>query len=202
MLRLALELSHPPVWRTPLCYVPCCIGTVGRCKRPECADALIALLDRGTALNFLHDSGHAAGVGPSPSGDNPGVGAAQMRRGLPGPTETPCELNKPYFLAWLAEACWKVGQIKEGLHVLGEALALVEQHKECWWEAELYRLKGALLLKQSVPDTKQAKLALAWDLDIARSQQVCPWNTGLVSLAPTMAASGPVYQAAQLLAPI
>ena len=53
---------------------------------------------------------------------------------------------KTYWFALLAEAYGKLGQVEEGLCVLAEALALVDKHEERWWEAELHRLKGELLL--------------------------------------------------------
>src|SRR5262249_41706745 len=52
------------------------------------------------------------------------------------------------FLAWLAEACGKVGQTEEGLTLLAEGLAVVEKTGERMYEAELYRLKGELTLQQ------------------------------------------------------
>ena len=51
-------------------------------------------------------------------------------------------LDGPYFLALLAEAYGKVGQVEEGLTVLAEALAVVDKTGERFYEAELYRLKG------------------------------------------------------------
>jgi predicted negative regulator of RcsB-dependent stress response len=41
-----------------------------------------------------------------------------------------------------------VGQPEAGLRELSEALALVEKTGERWWEAELWRMKGELLLQQ------------------------------------------------------
>ncbi len=41
----------------------------------------------------------------------------------------------------------KVGQTSEGLSILNEALAMVEKSGERFWEPELYRLKGELLMK-------------------------------------------------------
>jgi len=49
----------------------------------------------------------------------------------------------------VAEAYRKVGQGKEGLTLLAEALAVVDKTGERMWEAELYRLKGELTLAQS-----------------------------------------------------
>jgi predicted ATPase len=51
------------------------------------------------------------------------------------------------FLAMLAEACGKIGQPAEGIAVFTEALNAVEQTGERFYEAELYRLKGELLLQ-------------------------------------------------------
>ena len=58
-------------------------------------------------------------------------------------------MNWPWFLALLAEACGKAGQIDEGLRTLDEALAVVQNNEEHLYEAEVYRLKGELLLQQS-----------------------------------------------------
>jgi predicted ATPase len=46
----------------------------------------------------------------------------------------------------LAEAYQTVGQPEPGLRVLAEAVAQVETTEERFWEAEIYRLKGELLL--------------------------------------------------------
>lgn len=42
--------------------------------------------------------------------------------------------------------------LDKGLMALDEALGFVEKHEERWWEAELYRLRGELLLLQGVAD--------------------------------------------------
>jgi hypothetical protein len=52
------------------------------------------------------------------------------------------------MLALLAEAYGRVGQTEEGLRALAEALVAVAKTGECFYEAELYRLKGELMLKQ------------------------------------------------------
>jgi predicted ATPase len=76
-------------------------------------------------------------------------GIAQIRQGLAAHRATGAELSRPYFLALLAEAYGKVGQTKEGLSVLVEALAAVHKNGDRYYEAELYRLKGELTLAQS-----------------------------------------------------
>ena len=51
-----------------------------------------------------------------------------------------------------AEVYGKIGQCDEGLSVLAEALALVKKTGERWLEADLYRIKGELLLGQVISD--------------------------------------------------
>ncbi|HKA52919.1 MAG TPA: hypothetical protein VKJ47_04590, partial [Candidatus Binatia bacterium] len=61
------------------------------------------------------------------------------------------QLNRtPSTLALLAEAYGKVGQIEEGFTLLAEALAVVDKTGARVSEAELYRLKGELILQSGV----------------------------------------------------
>ena len=73
-------------------------------------------------------------------------GLAQMRGGLPAFTATGAALAHPYHLALLAQAHGKNGQPHEGLALLDQALARVDNTGERYYEAELYRLKGELTL--------------------------------------------------------
>jgi predicted ATPase len=74
-------------------------------------------------------------------------GIAQIRQGLAAWQAMRTELTRPTFLAFLAEAYGKVGQVEEGLTALAEALALVNKTGERNNKAELYRLKGMLTLQ-------------------------------------------------------
>ena len=47
----------------------------------------------------------------------------------------------------------------------------MEQHKERWWEAEVYRLRGVLLLKQPGTPPAEAETWLRRALDVARRQE-------------------------------
>ena len=71
----------------------------------------------------------------------------------------------------LAEAYGQAGQPEAGLTVLAEALTLVAATEERWWEAELYRLQGELLLQLPRPDMSQAEACFQQALDVARRQQ-------------------------------
>src|SRR4029453_9199367 len=73
----------------------------------------------------------------------------QMRQGLANYQATGTEVIRPHFLSLLAEALNKTLRVDAGLRVLEEALAVAHSNGECYYQAELYRLKGELLLKQS-----------------------------------------------------
>ncbi len=75
-------------------------------------------------------------------------GIVQMRQGLAASRATGAENWRPHFLTLLAEAYGKAGQAEDGLASLAEALAVVDKTGERFYEAELYRLKGELLLAQ------------------------------------------------------
>jgi predicted ATPase len=71
----------------------------------------------------------------------------------------------------LADVSAQLGHMEDGLQALAEAYTLVEQHEERYWEAEVCRLRGVLLLRQ--PGTLQAE-AETWlqrALDVARRQE-------------------------------
>jgi predicted ATPase len=73
---------------------------------------------------------------------------AQMREGLAALRATGAEVFRPYLLALLAEACGCAGQIEAGLDALAEALVAADQHAERFYEADLHRLNGELLLRK------------------------------------------------------
>jgi predicted ATPase len=75
-------------------------------------------------------------------------GITQMRQGLATLRATGVELFRPYYLALLAEVHGEIGQAEEGMSVLTEALAAVNNRGERQYESELYRLKGELTLQK------------------------------------------------------
>jgi predicted ATPase len=73
-------------------------------------------------------------------------GIMYIQQGLDAYGATRAARDRPYFLALLAEASAQVGQTTKGLEAVTEALATVAKSAVGWWEAELHRLKGELLL--------------------------------------------------------
>ena len=86
-------------------------------------------------------------------------GITQMRQGMAACRAIGTEFGRSSFLALLAEAYGKVGQVEEGLTVLAEALAFVDKTGERVHEAELYRVKGELTLQsRQVEDKSRTSL--------------------------------------------
>jgi predicted ATPase len=146
-------------------------------------------------------------------------GIAQMRKGLAAIQATGAALRQPYYLGLLAEASGPAGDLEGGLAMLTEALALVARTGERWSEAELHRLKGALLLRSkarrlelavSPSDfgycallAEQADASFRQALEVASRQQAKSWELrAATSLGRLWQSQGKRKQALDLLAPI
>jgi len=131
------------------------------------------------------------------------AGMAQVRQGIAANRATGAVLYVPYLCTVLAEVRDHLGHTADGLQALAEAHSLVEQHEECWWEAEIARLQGVLLLRQ--PGTPQAE-AEAWlqrALDVARRQEAKSLELrAAMSLARLWQQQGKCAAARELLAPV
>jgi predicted ATPase len=100
-------------------------------------------------------------------------GVAQMHEGLTTRRAIGATGTDTCYLAMLAEGYGRSGQLEARLTVLAEALAAVDQSGVRFYEAELYRLKGKLLLAQAGKDYKEqeAEACLRQALTVARRQQ-------------------------------
>ena len=134
------------------------------------------------------------------------AGLAQMAQGLEAWQRTGARLYEPYFLALLAAAHGHVGQSAAGLRLLAEALAAVAHTCERWWEAELYRLKGELLMAQrggELPQGEDADACFHQALIVARHQQAKSLELrAAMSLARLWQQQGKRAEAHELLAPV
>jgi DNA-binding winged helix-turn-helix (wHTH) protein/predicted ATPase len=125
-------------------------------------------------------------------------GIARMREGLAALRETEAEVFRPYLLALLAESCAHGGQIEAGLSALGEALIAANRQAERFYEAELHRLQGELLL-QSAGQT-DAEVCFHRALDIAGRQGATALELrAAVSLSRLWLQQDKRHQARQLL---
>jgi DNA-binding winged helix-turn-helix (wHTH) protein/tetratricopeptide (TPR) repeat protein len=96
-------------------------------------------------------------------------GIERMRNGLAALEVTATALVRPHFLGLLAEALAKLGQLDEAWALLDEATTIVSNNGERYYEAELYRLKGELLLKKN--KRADAEQCFKRSLEIAESQK-------------------------------
>jgi DNA-binding winged helix-turn-helix (wHTH) protein/predicted ATPase len=93
-------------------------------------------------------------------------GIAQMRQALVAHSEIRSEIARLHFRAILAEALMKDGQNEEGLAVVDETLSTVLDAGGYYLLAELYRLKGELLLRRQ----SEAEECFLQSIQIARRQ--------------------------------
>jgi predicted ATPase len=149
----------------------------------------------------------------------PEEGIGQTLQGLTAWRDTGAVILVPTFLALLAESYGLAGQPEEGLTVLDEALAIAEANGECWWKAELCRLKGELWLIKATRTgdlgndpgapsgvavaTRQVEVCFRQSLDVARGQQAKSLELrAAMSLGRLWQRRGQRSEARQLLAPI
>src|SRR5215467_6642067 len=130
-------------------------------------------------------------------------GIEQLQQSLKAFRATGAELHRSWFLTLLAEAHGTMGQSEAGLTVLTEALTQAETTGERWYEPELHRLKGALLLQQSSDNQAEAETCFHQAISIAQNQQAKSWELrAATSLSKLWQQQGKCQEAHDLLAPV
>jgi predicted ATPase len=130
-------------------------------------------------------------------------GIAQILQGLTARQATGASPYRASHFALLAWAHGKAGQVEDGLRVVAEALARADSTGDRAYAAELYRLKGELLVQQHPPDPSQAECCFQQALAIARGQQAKSWELrAAVSLSRLWQQQGQVPAAYKLLAEV
>jgi class 3 adenylate cyclase/predicted ATPase len=131
------------------------------------------------------------------------AGITQLRQGLAGWRTTGAKLAGTRWHALLAEAYGLGGRVEEGLAVLSETLAWAAKTGESFWQAELYRLQGALLLRQTIPDELQAEACFHQAVDVARRQGAKTLELrAVMSLCRLWQQQGKRAEARDLLTPV
>jgi predicted ATPase len=99
----------------------------------------------------------------------------------------------------LAEACGETGQPEEGLAALTEVFDPPSKTKVRWFEAELYNLKGELLM-QDHSNAAQAEGCFQRAIESAREQSAKSWELrATTSLARLLARQGQHDEARSML---
>jgi predicted ATPase len=146
---LIVAQTQEPIHAFTLAHVANLIAVVHHLRREE----RLAQERAETARRLSSEYGFAAELGRGTilwgwalAVQGQAEGLVQMHQGLAAYQATGAAVWRPYYLALLAEAYGRGGQSAEGLRLLMEAPAMVDHSGEHWWAAELYRLRGELLL--------------------------------------------------------
>jgi class 3 adenylate cyclase/predicted ATPase len=202
-LALAHELSHP----LSQAYARCMAALVLQFRRDvpavhEQAEAAVALSTEQGFPQWAALGMSLRGWALAMQGQGE-AGMTQVRQGIAAWRDTGTALHIPYFCTVLAEISAHLGHPEDGLQALVEAHTLVEQHENCWWEAEIYRLRGVLLLRQPGTPPAEAEAWLQRALDVARRQEAKSLELRTaMSLSRLWQQQGKQAAARELLAPI
>jgi predicted ATPase len=82
---------------------------------------------------------------------------------------TGARLRLTYYLSLLASVYGQAGRPEEGLEAIEEALVHSRDTNERWWDADLHRLRGELMLAAG-RDMQDVDAALSRAAEIARGQ--------------------------------
>lgn len=199
----AKELSHRNTLGYALLYG--CILSQLRQDQDEARDRANTLI----ALAAEQDSPHFLGAGIiirgwtlGEAGDF-GAGIAQIREGLAMWQATGAGFLVPYFLSLLAELNGHARAVKGALDIVTEALDRVEESGEGWFEAELHRIMGELILQLPKPDPIAAGAQFGHAAAIARQQGAKLWELRAATrLARLWREQGRPGEAHDLLTPL
>jgi predicted ATPase len=177
-LALAHQLSHPP----SLAFARCRVAYVSQLLRDvpavqEHTEAAVALATEQGFPLWVAMGTSLRGWGLTMQGQGE-AGLAQVRQGIAAWRATGAAMNIPYLCTVLADLCAHLGYTDAGLQALAEAHTLMEQQEERFVEAEVWRLRGVLLLRR--PGTPQAEAEACFQraLDVACRQERKRWSCG------------------------
>ena len=129
--------------------------------------------------------------------------AAAVRTALDDYRAAGVEIARPYLLGLLAEVHGALFETEPALDVLDEAAKVVHATGEHWYEPEILRREGELLLRQSVTNRRVASARFCQASAVAQQQGSKSLQLrAAVSLARLWADVGRRSQARDLLAPI
>jgi predicted ATPase len=203
MVNLAQQMMHPyPLGWVLNCAAICHQHCREVCATQERAEATINLATE-QGFPFLMACGAILHGWVLAQQGQAQAGIEQIHQGLLTLRATGQEVLQPYFLALLAEAHGTLGEPEAGLTVLTEALTRVDTTGEQWYEPELHRLKGELLLQQNSDNQAEAETCFQQAISIARSQQAKSFELrAATSLARLWQQQDKRQEAHALLAPV
>ena len=130
------------------------------------------------------------------------LGWLEMRRGMAAEQAAGAQLKVPYYLGLIASFVGKTATEMRSTS-FAEALARIERTGERWFEAELHRLKGEILLGGCKPSLADAETEFRQAITIARAQGARFWELrAATSLARLWRDQRRHEDARRLLAPV
>jgi len=202
-LTLARELSHASTTATALSFAVWLYQQLGESKvmRAHIYEIITIATEHGFPRwlpygNFLQgwllvEKDERAGIAQMIK-----VFASERATAAQGRFEALC-------VALIAETYKRIGQAAEGLSMITDALTRAHQTECRYYEAELYRLKGALLLAEPAADEREAEACFQNALKVARGQSAKSLELrAAMSLSRLWQSQGKKAQAQQLLVEI
>ena len=112
-------------------------------------------------------------------------------------------LHVGLFKAFLARAKAELNKVLEASQTINEAIAIIEETKEQWCQAEVHRTAGEITLLSPKPNPAKAEAYFERALTVARQQQAKSWELrAAMSMARLWRDQGKRQQARELLAPV
>jgi predicted ATPase len=109
----------------------------------------------------------------------------------------------PLYQSYFAKAHADLGQFDDAWRCIDEAMTAVETTKERWFEVEVQRIAGEVMLKSPESDLAQAQAYFERALAIARERQAKSWELrAAMSMARLLRDQGKRKEAHDLLAPV
>jgi class 3 adenylate cyclase/predicted ATPase len=166
---MARELDHPYTLVFTLVFLSWHYSTVRNANRTlELAAEAIAVSTQYSFELGLAWATTSQGWALAETGHEEGLGT--LLHWLSATRATGARIHDTCTLALLAELHLRKQRIGEGLGVIEEAQQLAVPGGELFWQAELLRLKGELLLGQSHQSVQAAEQCLCEALKIAQDQ--------------------------------
>lgn len=170
-LALAEELDHPYTQT----HAHAQAATVFQCRREvgsarEHAEAALAL-SVAHGFPFRIATGEVLLGWCLAMSGTPEEGVPRITKGLAIYRQIGAEMDRPYYLALLAEAQAAAGRDEEALETLAQAAASAPVRRGFFYEPEFHRLRGEILRRRATVDARQqAEDALQEAAAVARHQ--------------------------------
>jgi predicted ATPase len=126
-----------------------------------------------------------------------------MCRGLSAYSTTGAQVSRPWFLSLLATLYGKIGEWEKAQQSLSDAMMEMSGMGSRFYEAEVYRLRGALVLASPLDDHPEVASCFQQAIAIAQRQQAKSLELrAATSLAKLWQSQGKRQEAYDLLAPV